>query len=264
MKRTPKKDYALRQNHRGEQATLLGSRLSSAWREYEARHGLLNVQDAARMVRERCGKPFSARQLSLWKRGLNYPSTGYDQMATLAKILEVGAGWLGWGGHGEWMPGVPPAVPCFGKGVHIAPFFSPSGALVLVTTRGDHVLQHLAEVGQPDAGTVAALEEGPDETTSHGHPIHSCGARVFFAPGLHRAPWIPTEFPNEGITLLAIGEGSKLIASMDAADLIAAKSATRELGVLYEMHGPAVPYSDGYGHEDDDSAEDFGEEWKRG
>jgi hypothetical protein len=141
---------------------------------------------------------------------------------------------------------------------------------VLVTLNASSYLAFMAECGVPSGGytninsttandfrardaisladsgelMMQALR-GEIEGTANGHPKY--GPARLLPRGIHYAPWRPWGRP-EGFTLLAVGDGNRLVASMDADGPPAAREARRELVVLLDMLAPPKyedPYKDG-------------------
>jgi hypothetical protein len=74
-----------------------GERIREATALFEQQRGRkVTPSELAGILRERTGKPITARCVGRWYRGLGAPQ-GHGRMVQLAKILRVHVGWLGYG-----------------------------------------------------------------------------------------------------------------------------------------------------------------------
>lgn len=181
-----------------------------------------------------------------------------------------------------------PSRKWLGAGVHVAPFLSHDGHIVLVAVDLRGHVAYMAGCGEPKGGLVNGGMDGNEFTAKSedidlldsGAEIMSAlrgeyvekqkdgrienvyGDSLLFVPGVHTAPWRPWN-QSEGFCLLAIDHQHRLVAMMDAANPPAARSARRELLAMLEAFAPEPyhdPYEDGYETDLDDGC---GEGWKR-
>lgn len=191
----------------------------------------------------------------------------------------------------EWRETVAHRPEMLPPGVHVAPFTDADGARPVLLAVGPHgqlwnmatvaaVCDETIEQCPPTRGQPARRPRvyTPDvawtSTFLSGRALANGGHRLL-PPGVHRAPWRVVGYPLEAVELVAIGGRNRLVArvvvaSGRAADLVAARKdlaavldldAAREAGESDADDG-ADDYTDGYGRDDDDSAEDFGDAWK--
>ena len=175
------------------------------------------------------------------------------------------------------------------RGVHVAPFFSPNGRLVLLAIDRGHLCVLIAEItGLSGRGTLCEGLRGCDLHVGLLEPCPSQGKIPFLNPGndralsrlllpkgVHLAPWRvciwdeATRCSSAAEVLLAIDERHRLVAQMTAA-LGQRESARRELSAFLDAAtdaegesagDPSSGYVDPY---DDGNPDDCcGEGWKR-
>lgn len=185
-----------------------------------------------------------------------------------------------------------------GAGVHLAPFLSPAGRAMLAVIGPTGALGGLVELTavapvadthrhtDPRTGTVRTLGAARWLTDPDHVPNTLTWTGTALLPaGVHYAPWRILEAGERGRCLVAVDDRGRLVARMDvtSGDVGELLEARRDLETLLEVvagapdltearaedAGDALAedaggYRDGYGVDEDDSPDDFGDEWKRG
>lgn len=168
----------------------------------------------------------------------------------------------------EWCASL--AVAKRGPGAHLAPFLSAAGRPMLALVGLDGTLVGLVELTGAEGVECIGDGSGSDGRACFdiGHALtDGATARAVLAGlgrrllprGVHYAPWRPRGGARRGRCLVAVDLQARLVARMDlpqptVADLVMAR---RDLEAVLETTPGG--YRDGY----EDSADDFGDEWKR-
>lgn len=158
-------------------------------------------------------------------------------------------------------------------GLHVAPFLSESGAMVMLAVDQWHrlgIMQEIEGVSRgrsPSGGRSTPAGSDAEFFGAYKHPLHG--------EGVHLAAWKPWEHHGKGVVYLAVDDRHQLIATVevpdldDAAALIAARQAVFVALEMAKSARTGLVAADGYrdseGYEDRDD-DDFnrGDEWKRG
>lgn len=164
-------------------------------------------------------------------------------------------------------------------GLHVAPFLSRDGNVLLAAIDGEGALGALVECGRPTGGKDGScgnnfsgreaieltneadvvwdvLTGVPNCTT--GNPAPKYGFKPL-GRSVHHAPWRPWDM-SEGHHLMAIDHQHRLVASMEAVNPPAARDARRKLMTLLGLLAPE-PYHDPY--DDGECDDDVGDSWNR-
>jgi hypothetical protein len=153
-------------------------------------------------------------------------------------------------------------------GLHIAPFLSESGEMVMLPVDARHRLGCMQEFDAIESRRVTA---GASTTASSVADFYRAYGHELLTEGVHLARWRP--WSGKGVVYLAIDAEHRLVAMVEVPDhengaaLVAAKhdmATALEIVKAQQREQPDTYHeSDGYEDTDDD---DFngGDEWKRG
>ena len=132
------------------------------------------------------------------------------------------------------------------SGVHVAPFLSHEGRLVLVAIEGDGILSGLGEVTAVTGGCTTEIAgrrfSEPAAWTlmpSVARQSPCIDARQMLGRGVHVAPW--REPGPDSITLLAVDSRHRLLGQMVVRDRVDEPATRRELSAILDAFDPVQP-----------------------